>query len=105
MLEQAHDTKELNRVQRRLMARGKLVGNFVNRWVTVRLARVLSKTFLRGSVDQASSLRTPLPGYQRVFPHVRSMSFRSGYMLLWPTLMHHSSDVDMGIPLTHHRRL
>jgi hypothetical protein len=78
MLEQAYDTKELNRVQRRLMARGKLVGNFVNHWVTVRLARVLSRSLLPGSVDETSSLRTPLPGYQRVFPHVRSMNFRSG---------------------------
>jgi hypothetical protein len=78
MLEQAYDTKELNRVQRRLMARGKLVGNFVDRRVTVRLARVPSRLFLSGSVDEASSLRTPSPGYQRVFSHVRSMNFGSG---------------------------
>jgi len=78
MLEQAYDTKELNRVQRRLMARGKLVGNFVNHWVTVRLARVLSRSFLPGSVDEATSLRTLSPGYQRVFSHVQSMNFGSG---------------------------
>jgi hypothetical protein len=73
MLEQAYDTKELNRVQRRLMARGKLVGNVVNHWVTVRLARVLAMSSFPGSVDQTSSLRTLLPGYQRVFPHIHSM--------------------------------
>jgi hypothetical protein len=63
MLEQAHDTKELNRVQRRLVAGGKLVGNFVNHWVTVRSARVLSGSYFPGSVDETSSLHTSLPGY------------------------------------------
>jgi hypothetical protein len=70
MLEQAHDTKELNRVQRRLMARGKLVGNYVNQRLTVSLARVLRRWYFPVSVDETRLLRTPLPGYQRVSPYV-----------------------------------
>jgi hypothetical protein len=71
MLEQAHDTKELSRVQRRLAARGKLVGKFVNGSVTVRSTGVESGSCFLDGVDKTSSLHTRLPGYRQVFPHIQ----------------------------------
>ena len=66
------------------MARGKLVGNFVDHRVTVRPVRVPARSSLSGSVDETSLVRTLLPGYQRVSPHVHSMDFRSGEIAYSP---------------------
>ena len=71
MLEQAYDTKELNRVQRRLAAGGKLVGNFVSGLVTSRSAGVEPGSSSPDAVDKTNSLRIPSPGYRQVFPHYR----------------------------------
>ena len=63
MLEQAYDTKELNRVQRRLTLGGKLVGKSVHCFVTDRSTRVRSIEYIPETVERAGVLYTLPTGY------------------------------------------
>ena len=62
-LEQAHDTKELSRVQRPLAAGGKLVGKSVDGFVTGGSPGVEAGTGALVAVDETSSAHMLSPGY------------------------------------------
>jgi hypothetical protein len=77
-LEQAYDTKELNRVQRPLAAGGKLVGKSVDGFVTRGSPGVGSGMGVIVIVDETSSPHRLSPGYRQLFPHVPLIDCRSG---------------------------
>ena len=62
-LEQAHDTKELNRVQRPLAAGGKLVGKSVDGFFTGGSPGVWQGTDVLVAVDEVSLPHTRSQGY------------------------------------------
>ena len=70
MLEQAYDTKELNRVQRRLAIGGKLVGKPVHCWVTGGSVGVRSIRCFVETVDQTGVVCTLPTGYQQRLPRL-----------------------------------
>ena len=72
MLEQANDTKELNRVQRRLATGGKVVGKFVNCSVTVGLAGVTLTALLPAAVDRPAHHAADHQVINRFSPYPRS---------------------------------
>src|SRR5262245_32920317 len=67
-LEQANDTKELNRVQRPLPGGGKVVDNSVDPSVPFRHGSRPSRIARSGPVDAAPPGLAPSTGYRRVFP-------------------------------------
>ena len=78
-LEQAHDTKELSRVQRPLAARGKLVGKSVDGFVTGGSPGVGPGTDMLVAVDENSLSHTRSPGYRQVFLDVPLIDCRSAW--------------------------
>jgi hypothetical protein len=68
-LEQANDTKELNRVQRPLAPGGKLVRNSVDGFVTDGWGGARPSVCFAPTVDDTGSLRMPSTGYRQLFLH------------------------------------
>jgi hypothetical protein len=80
MLEQAHDTKDLNRVQRPLAVSGKLVGNSVDGFVTGGSLGVESG---KGVLKAVHETRSPSLCHQVIdsfSPHVPSIDCCSGWV-------------------------